>query len=115
MTDIFDNVILCRKCGEEMNPIKLERNGFILRALECKKCGSRLLHPVDESEYNKFIQLKNKTFRVKMRFVGNSYAVSIPREIVRFIKEQEKVMDNMVKLCFSNSKKLSLVFGKEEK
>ena len=43
--------------------------------------------------------------------VGNSYAVSIPRQIVDFIKEQEKVMNNMVSLCFDDPFKLSLNFA----
>lgn len=109
--DIFDNPILCRKCEVKMTPIKLEKNGFILRAVSCPKCNSRIIHPTDEAEFNKFSQLKNKTFRVKMRIVGNSYAVSIPKEIVNFMKEQEKIMDDMVSLCFNDSKKLSLMFG----
>ncbi len=115
MTDIFDNLILCNKCKKEMKKIKLEKNGFFIRAVECPKCKDRILHPNDELEYNKFIKLRNKTFRVKMRIVGNSYAVSIPKEIVNFIKEQEKIMDNMVRLCFNDSRKLSLMFGEVEK
>ena len=59
------------------------------------------------------IEVKN--FRVKMRIVGNSYAVSIPREIVNFIKEQEKIMNDMVRLCFDDSKRLSLFFGEGER
>lgn len=114
MTDIFDNQILCKKCEVKMSPVNLEKNGFILRAVSCPKCGSKVLHPSDEAEYSKFTQLRNKTFRVKMRIVGNSYAVSIPREIVNFIKEQEKIMDDMVSLCFNDSKKLSLMFGEEK-
>ena len=47
-----------------------------------------------------------------MRLVGNSYAVSIPKEIVSFIQEQEKIMDNMVKLCFEDFGRLSLNFRK---
>ncbi len=112
--DIFDNTILCKNCRKEMKPVKLEKNGFLLRALACERCGSRILHPNDEAEYDKFIKLKNKTFRVKMRIVGNSYAVSIPKEIVKFIKEQEKIMDDMVKLCFNNGRRLSLMFGEED-
>ncbi len=111
MTDIFDNPILCKKCRKEMKKVKLEKNGFFLRAVECEKCKNRVLHPSDEAEYNKFVKLRDKTFRVKMRIVGNSYAVSIPREIVNFIKEQEKIMDNMVRLCFNDSKRISLMFG----
>ena len=113
MADIFDNTILCKKCGIRMKKEEIEKNGFLLRAVKCSKCNSRVLHPSDEAEYNKFTQLRNKTFRVKMRIVGNSYAVSIPREIVNFIKEQEKIMNDMVRLCFNDSKKLSLMFGEE--
>lgn len=88
----------------------LERNGFILRAVECPKCNEKIIHPSDEQEYHKFSSLKNKEFRVKMRLVGNSYAVSIPKEIVSFIREQEKAMDDMVKLCFEDFGRLSLRF-----
>ena len=46
-----------------------------------------------------------------MRFVGNSYAVSIPKEIVKFMREQEKIMDDMVRLCFEEFGRISLNFG----
>lgn len=114
MTDIFENKILCNKCGRVMKPVEIEKNGFVLRAVICDRCGSKVIHPKDETEYNNFIQLKNKVFKVKMRIVGNSYAVSIPKEIVEFIKEQERIMDNMVRLCFNDAKKLSLFFGENE-
>ena len=89
------------------------KNGFEIRALICEKCGNRIIHPKDEQEFSEFINLKNKVYKVKMRIVGNSYAVSIPKEIVEFIKEQEKIMNDMVRLCFDDAKKLSLTFGEE--
>jgi hypothetical protein len=94
-----------------MNQIDISKNGFILRAVECPKCNARIIHPKDEQEYNNFINLRKKQFNVKMRFVGNSYAVSIPREIVNFMKEQEKIMDDMVRLCFEDFGRISLNFG----
>jgi len=102
MADIFDNKILCRKCNIEMKPAKISRNGFVMRVVICPRCNSRTIHPKDEQEYNEFLNLKKKEFNVKMRFVGNSYAISIPREIVNFMMEQEKIMDDMVKLCFED-------------
>lgn len=89
----------------------LEKNGFLLRTVVCPNCNYKVIHPADEYEYSKFVDLKNKEFRVKMRLVGNSYAVSIPKEIVLFIREQEKIMDNMVRLCFEDFKRLRLEFG----
>lgn len=95
-----------------MQKAKFAKNGFLFRAMICPKCKDKLLHPVDEQEYNRFINLKNKEFRVKMRLVGNSYAVSIPKEIVLFMRGQEKMMDNMVRLCFEETGRLSLNFNK---
>ncbi len=114
MTDMFDNVVLCKKCNVKMKPARLVRNGFEMRALICDRCGNKIVHPADEADYNNFLSLKNKIFKVKMRIVGNSYAVSIPKEIVDFIKIQEKIMNDMVSLCFNDAKKLSLTFDSGE-
>ncbi|VVB82021.1 Uncharacterised protein [uncultured archaeon] len=113
MTDIFDNTILCKKCNTKMQKAQIVKNGFLFRALVCPKCNEKLIHPVDEQEYSKFSDLRNKEFHVKMRLVGNSYAVSIPKEIVSFMREQEKIMNDMVRLCFEDIGKLSLNFGEE--
>ncbi len=114
MSDIFDNTILCKKCNTKMQKAKIVKNGFLFRALICPKCNEKIIHPSDEAEYNKFINLKNKEFHVKMRLVGNSYSVSIPKEIVLFMREQEKIMNDMVRLCFEDMGKLSLDFREEK-
>jgi len=113
MSDIFDNTILCGKCNSKMQKAKIDRNGFLLRAMVCPKCNDRIIHPVDEREYNKFNDLRNKEFSVKMRMVGNSYAVSIPKEIVSFMNAMNthrKIMNDMVRLCFEDFGKVSLNF-----
>ena len=110
MEDIFDNIILCNKCNKKMIPKLLTRNGFNLRTVKCENCGKSIVHPEDKREYEEFIKLKQKEYNVKMRMVGNSYAVSIPREIVDFMQEQENIMNNMVKLCFEEAGKISLDF-----
>jgi DNA-directed RNA polymerase subunit RPC12/RpoP len=112
-TDLFDNKIICKDCKEEMQKIELIKNGFKLRAVECARCGQRIIHPADVEEFKRFSELKKRDFNVKLRMVGNSYAVSIPREIVDFMHEQEKMMDDMVRLCFEEAGRLSLMFGTE--
>jgi len=112
MVDIFDNTILCNKCNTKMEKAKVVKHGFVFRAVVCPKCDEKIIHPVDEQEYNRFKNLKNKEFRVKMRLVGNSYAVSIPKEIVLFMNQQKKTMDEMVKLCFEDMGRLSLDFNR---
>ncbi len=114
MADIFDNKILCNKCGKEMQKVQVSKNGFSFRAVVCPKCKEKIIHPKDEEEYEKYKGLKDKEFRVKMRLVGNSYAVSIPKEIVSFIREMQetgKRMDDMVRLCFKDMNSLNLNFG----
>jgi DNA-directed RNA polymerase subunit M/transcription elongation factor TFIIS len=114
MADIFDNKILCSECSTLMKKTEISKNGFLLRTVACPKCGSQLIHPLDEQVYNKFINLKKREFKVKMRLVGNSYAVSIPKEIVYFIRNQEKIMNDMVRLCFEEMGRLSLNFDEVE-
>lgn len=115
MTDLFDNPILCKECRKIMDPIFVSKNGYDLRAIKCKKCGKTIFHPEDKQEYENYLRLKNKDFDVKMRMVGNSYAVSIPREIVNFMEEQEKILNKMVRLSFEDVDKLSLNFNPEKK
>ena len=110
MTDIFDNKILCNKCNTQMQKAKIAKNGFLFRAMICPKCKSKIIHPVDQQEYIRYINLKNKEFKVKMRLVGNSYAVSIPKEIVSFMRQKERLMNDMVNLCFEDMGRLSLDF-----
>ena len=114
MSDLFSNTILCGKCNVKMKPIKFEKSGFVIRAVMCERCGDKIIHPKDEEEFKRFSQLRSKQFHVKMRIVGNSYAVSIPKEIVDFIKDQERIMDDMVRLCFNDARKLSMTFGEEK-
>jgi len=114
MVDIFEYDILCDKCEKKMKDSLLSKNGFNLRIKKCENCGSFVIHPEDKAEYEDFIRLKKKEYEVKMRMVGNSYAVSIPREIVDFMREQERMIDNMVKLSFEDMGKLSLCFNTSE-
>lgn len=111
MADIFEHTILCKRCKSVMEKATVIRNGFRLRALVCPMGHEKITHPRDEEEYKKFKELHQKEFKVKMRVVGNSYAVSIPKEIVSFIQDQEKMLDDMVRLCFEEAGKVSLSFG----
>ncbi len=113
MQDIFDHKILCGKCGKEMQNSLMSKNGFNLRIKKCNSCGNIIIHPEDNVEYENFIKLKKKEYEVKMRMVGNSYAVSIPREIVDFMREQENMVNDMVRLSFQDFGRLNLMFNTE--
>lgn len=130
MKDIFDSKVLCEKCNTLTNKKTMIKDGFKIRILECPKCGNILYHPVDVEKYNEFSKIKKKQFNVKLRIVGNSYTVSIPKEIIDFFSEEEEKdpfreihkkmkedmerMNRMVTLALEESNRLSLNFGPEE-
>lgn len=119
MTDIFDAKISCKHCNNEMKQTIVEKNGLELRAVKCAECGDVIVHPADLNSMENFNNLRGKTFNVKLRIVGNSHAISIPKEIVTFINEQHRMMrremDDMVRLCFEDFDTLRLHFGDEQR
>ena len=113
MKDIFNSKILCNECNKETIKSKILKEGFTIRIATCPKCNEQYPHPTDLEEYKSFKKLRNKQFNVKLRLVGNSYAVSIPREIINFIEFEnqiEKQFHRMVQLSLEEPKKLSLFF-----
>ena len=91
------------------------KDGHKIRYWHCNKCNKKWIHPTDEQKYRDFQKIKNKQFSVKLRLVGNSYAVSIPREIIDFQNEFNKInrqMNQMISLCLEEPEKLSLFFKK---
>ena len=131
MTDIFDAKILCNKCNVQMSKVEMEKNGIKIRAVECPRCHEKIIHPEDKQNLEHFKDLRGKTYSVKLRVVGNSHAVSIPKEIVDFMNEMNKTqqgfdhridhrmrrqfeeMDKMMRLCFEDFGRLSIRFGPE--
>jgi hypothetical protein len=118
MKDIFDAKIICEKCNREMKQTSVIKRGFRLRAVECNKCNEKIIHPTDLNKLSQYNDMKRKTYNVKLRVVGNSHTVSIPKEIVDFINDSNQRMkrhvNDMVKLCFEDFGKLSLNFFGDE-
>ena len=112
MSDLFDNVILCRQCGKEMQKETIVKNGVTLRSAHCEKCHKREFHPLDLAKLREFQELRQRPFRVKLRMVGNSYAVSIPREIIDFFEEADRMFEE-VEMKFSDFDKLMLSFHQQ--
>jgi DNA-directed RNA polymerase subunit RPC12/RpoP len=118
MKDIFESKILCKNCNLQMEQFTLEKKGFKLRAIKCPRCNDKIIHPTDLNNFKNFNNLKQKTYNVKLRMVGNSHAVSIPKEMLDFInnthRQMSKQFDDMVKLCFEDFGKISLRFFDEQ-
>jgi len=118
MRDIFDAGIVCKKCNKEMKHGKIEKNGFVLRVVRCGNCKDEIVHPADLVRYNHYKDMKGRTYNVKLRVVGNSHAISIPKEVLDFVNEMHRDMkshmDDVVKLAFEDFGKLSVRFFGDE-
>ena len=113
MSDIFNAKVLCDECNTKMEKTEILKEGFKVRALECQKCGKNYLHPEDEHKLKQFSKLRIKHFQVKLRMVGNSYTVSIPREIIDYQDEiQKRLLNKMLFIALEEPEKLSIFFRK---
>jgi ribosomal protein L37AE/L43A len=113
MADLFQTTIICDDCNTKTTKKKLLKLGFPIRAWECPSCQKLWEHPSDLQEYQKFKQIKDKTFKVKLRLVGNSYTVSIPREIIEFEEQMQQEINDIIRMALEGPGKLSLFFDKK--
>lgn len=111
MKDIFENTIVCEECDSKTEKIITNKEGFQIRAWRCNDCQKIWPHPLDMQKYEEFQKLRNREFQVKLRLVGNSYTISIPREIIDFEEEMRREMDDMIRLSLESPEKLSLFFS----
>jgi len=109
MKELSDAIIICKKCNKKTEKGILHKDGFELRCWKCPECGETWAHPGDMKEYKEFQKIKHKDFQVKLRLVGNSYTVSIPREIVDF---GEIKKDEIVKVSMDQPEKVVLFFSR---
>lgn len=110
MKDIFDHTVLCSKCNSKTRKNTSVKDGFKLRVLECPKCSSVIYHPADIKDYEEFKRLKSRDFNVKLRMVGNSFCVSIPKEFINFRREFERDFKDLVRLNLEGPDKIGMFF-----
>ena len=112
MTDLFNTTILCEDCNRKTSKGELLKDGFRLRYWNCENCNKKWFHPLDNQNYEDFQKLKQKEFHVKLRMVGNSYTVSIPREIIDFEEEFDREMNKLINLSLDEPGKISIFLRK---
>ncbi len=108
MMDLLDNIdALCKTCKVPMKRETTTKEGFIMRIFRCPSCHSQYLHPIDLEKYEQYHQLRDKQFNMKLRMIGNSFCISIPREIIRFNQIEE---NSIVSLSMDNPEHVRLIF-----
>ena len=114
MEDIFNATILCTSCNQPTERLLRQQEGFELRTAVCKRCKKEFYHPLDAQRFKEFQELKRKEFTVKLRMVGNSHCISIPREMLLF-QELEQQLDQLVKLSMGDPDHIIITFKKTRK
>lgn len=109
MEDIYDTTLVCDKCKKPTTKSYVMKNGFKIRTWYCPQCRKQWYHPGDQEAYKSFMNLKRRDFEVKLRQVGNSWAVSIPKEIIRF---EDITHTKVVKISMDQPGKIVLFLKK---
>jgi hypothetical protein len=78
-------------CGGKAKEISSEFHGFKARGWKCTKCGEEFLDPKDIEPILMLNKLQREgRLSFKVRRVGNSLSVTIPKEVVGFLGLSEK-------------------------
>ena len=115
MEDVFNTTILCNNCNQATKKSYINKDGFKIRTMQCDSCKKEWYHPGDMQDYENFSRLRNKCFQVKLRYVGNSYAISIPREIIQFEEEMQREINEMIQMSLESPERVSITFSKKIK
>ena len=108
MSDLFDHPVLCTQCNQLMHRENTLQEGFPLRLWECSPCSTRVFHPGDLQDYQAYQRLHQQQFQVKLRRVGNSFCVSIPKELIDY--HQERKFQQVVRLHLEHPGKINVIF-----
>ncbi|MBI5798227.1 hypothetical protein HZA98_04985 [Candidatus Woesearchaeota archaeon] len=94
MKDIYEAELLCEHCRKATHKSLVHKEGFPIRSWHCLHCNQQWFHPGDLENFKAYQHLRERSFHVKMREVGNSWIISIPKEIVHFqeLQDAEKIV-----------------------
>lgn len=115
MKTISNAQINCPNCNKETAKAQEIIEGFRLRFHQCPKCHEKFYISNDLKEFEEFKKIRQRHFQVKLRTVGNSFTVTIPKEIIDFeerFKQMEHEMNKMMNLSLEEPGKVSLYFRK---
>ena len=69
------------ECGNMASKSTVKYKDYEVRGWVCKKCKREYLHPEDSLKISKLEALKKNHIRVKIRTVGQSLVITLPKEI----------------------------------
>lgn len=88
--DELDKIEIVCHCGGKTKRIETSWEGFPVRAWKCGRCGEEIFHPLDAQRALTIAKaIKNKEFEVKIRKVGKSLTMTIPRRLAEMFGLKE--------------------------
>ncbi len=91
--DEFDKIKITCPCGGSTTKINTMWKGIPVRGWKCKKCGEKILHPLDAEKAMIIAKAIEKgELSVKIRKVGKSLTITIPHRLAEYfgLKEGEE-------------------------
>ena len=69
------------ECGRMASRSTVKYKEYEVRGWVCKKCKKEYIHPEDSLKISKLEALKKSGMKVKIRTVGQSLVITLPKEI----------------------------------
>lgn len=93
------------ECGNMASRSTIKYNDYEIRGWICKKCMKEYIHPEDSLKISKIEALKKSGIKVKIRTVGQSLVITLPKELAE-VYNLEK--GEMVELVPESLKKIEI-------
>lgn len=77
------------ECGGMASRGAVKYKNYGIRGWVCKKCKKEYIHPEDSLKISKLEALKKSRVRVKIRTVGQSLVITLPKEIAELYDLQK--------------------------
>lgn len=74
------NEIPC-ECGDMASRSSVKYKDYEVRGWTCRKCRKEYIHPEDSLKISRLEALKKSNVRVKIRTVGQSLVITLPKKI----------------------------------
>ena len=95
------------ECGGMASRSTVKYKDYKLRGWVCKKCKKEYIHPEDSLKISKLVALKKSRVKVKIRTVGQSLVITLPKKIAELYDLQK---GESVELSPETLKKIEIEF-----
>lgn len=99
------NEIPC-ECGGMAGKGTVKYQDYEVRGWICKKCKKEYIHPEDSLKISKLEELKKNGIKVKIRTVGQSLVITLPKELAELYGFEQ---GETVELSPENFRKIEIV------